>query len=78
MIFKLRKIKFDIGIVPNGVVHKNSINFLWQLNIPDMRWHTHEIEFDDRNENHVLNRAIIHECFSGFKLMPELDLPEVK
>ncbi|EPJ5279384.1 TPA: hypothetical protein ACKRF6_003759 [Proteus mirabilis] len=43
-----------------------------------MRWHTHEIEFDDRNENHVLNRAIIHECFSGFKLMPELDLPEVK
>ncbi|MGV6985386.1 glycosyltransferase family 9 protein [Providencia hangzhouensis] len=28
LIFKLRKIKFDIGIVPNGGMHKNSINFL--------------------------------------------------
>lgn len=78
MIFKLQKIKFDIGIVPNGGMHKNSINFLRQLNIPDIRWHTYETEFDDRNENHVLNRAIIHECLSGFKLMPELDFPEEK
>lgn len=78
LIFKLRKIKFDIGIVPNGGMHKNSINFLRQLNIPDVRWHTHETEFDDRNQKHVLNRAIIHECLSGFKLMPELDFPEEK
>ncbi|HBC0988737.1 TPA: hypothetical protein OOF36_001840 [Morganella morganii] len=67
-----------MGIVFNGGMHKNSINFLRQLNIPDIRWYRRETEFDDRNENHVLNRAIIHECLSGFKLIPELDLPEVK
>lgn len=78
LMFRLRKINFDIGIIPNGGVHKNSINFLRQLNIPDIRWHTRETEFDDRNEEHVLNRDIMHECLSGFKLLPELNFPEVR
>lgn len=76
LIFKLRKSKFDMGVIPNGGMHKNSINFLRQLNISDVRWHTRKTEFDDRNENHVLNRAIMHECLSGFKLLPELNTPE--
>ncbi len=76
LIFRLRSLKFDLGIIPNGGVNKNSIQFIRQLNIPDERWHTHATEFDDRNNDHVSNRPIIHECLSGFKLLPEINLPK--
>ncbi|EGT3611421.1 glycosyltransferase family 9 protein [Morganella morganii] len=76
LILRLRRLKFELGIIPNGGMHKNSIQFLRQLNIPDVRWHTGKTEFDDRNEEHVLNRPLVHECLSGFKLLPELNLPE--
>lgn len=75
LILKLRKIKFDLGIIPNGGMNKNSIQFIRQLNIPDTRWHTSETEFDDRNGEHIANRPLIHECLSGFRLLPEIDNP---
>ncbi|MDX7988704.1 glycosyltransferase family 9 protein [Xenorhabdus sp. 12] len=77
LIFKLRRIHFDLGIIPNGGLNKNSIQFIRQLNIPDCRWHTKESEFDDRNADHVANRPIKHEVLSGFDLMPEIETPEV-
>ncbi|MDR0218908.1 MAG: glycosyltransferase family 9 protein [Enterobacteriaceae bacterium] len=77
LIFKLRKIHFDLGIIPNGGMNKNSIQFIKQLNIPDCRWHTPESEFDDRNNDHIANRPIIHESLSGFSLLPELKSPSV-
>lgn len=77
LIFRLRKLNFDLGIIPNGGMHKNSIQFLHWLNIPDTRWHTRETEFDDRNRMHVLQRPVFHECLSGFTLLPELNFPDI-
>ncbi|WP_092511771.1 glycosyltransferase family 9 protein [Xenorhabdus mauleonii] len=77
LIFKLRRMRFDIGIIPNGGLNKNSIQFIRQLNIPDCRWHTKESEFDDRNVDHVANRPIKHEVLSGFDLIPEIETPEI-
>ncbi|WP_323869276.1 glycosyltransferase family 9 protein [Xenorhabdus szentirmaii] len=77
LVFKLRRIRFDIGIIPNGGLNKNSIQFIRQLNIPDCRWHTKESEFDDRNVEHVINRPIKHEVLSGFDLIPEIEAPEM-
>ncbi|GLR08844.1 glycosyl transferase [Mixta theicola] len=77
LIIKLRKLKFDLLIIPNGGMNKNSISFAKQLNVPDCRWHNADTEFDDRIKNHVATRTVEHEAFSGFKLLPELAKPDL-
>jgi ADP-heptose:LPS heptosyltransferase len=72
LIWRLRKLKFDLLIVPNGGMNKNSIQFARQLNVKDCRWHNADTEFDDRKPEQVANRPIRHEALSGFALTPEL------
>lgn len=72
LIWRLRRLCFDLIIVPNGGMNKNSIQFAKQLNVKDCRWHNAETEFDDRNPEHVASRMLCHEALSGFALMPEL------
>ncbi|RXA95834.1 MULTISPECIES: glycosyltransferase family 9 protein [Yersinia] len=72
LIWQLRRLRFDLLVIPNGGMSKNSIQFAKQLNVADSRWHTHATEFDDRNPEHVANRPIHHEALSGFALLPEL------
>jgi ADP-heptose:LPS heptosyltransferase len=72
LIRRLRKLKFDLLIVPNGGMNKNSIQFARQLNVKNCRWHNADTEFDDRKPEHVANRPIRHEALSGFTLTPEL------
>ncbi|WON76254.1 glycosyltransferase family 9 protein [Serratia sp. UGAL515B_01] len=72
LIWRLRGLHFDMAIIPNGGMNKNSIQFIRQLNIADSRWHNEQSEFDDRVASHVANRPIKHEALSGFSLMPEL------
>lgn len=72
LIWQLRRLRFDLLVIPNGGVSKNSIQFAKQLNVVDSRWHTDATEFDDRNPEHVANRPIHHEALSGFALLPEL------
>nr|WP_276551486.1 glycosyltransferase family 9 protein [Erwinia mallotivora] len=76
LISKLRKLKFNFLIIPNGGVNKNAINFSKQLNISDCRWHNADTEFDDRNPLHVTTRPVVHEVLSGYKLVPELEIPD--
>ncbi|MCX8959172.1 glycosyltransferase family 9 protein [Erwinia psidii] len=77
LILRLRKIKFDLVVIPNGGMNKNAINFAKQLNVPDCRWHNADTEFDDRKRSHVETRPMMHEALSGYKLVPELAIPEV-
>jgi len=72
LILRLRRLKFDLLIVPNGGRHKNSIQFARQLGVTDSRWHDERSEFDDRVPEHAANRPIRHEALSGFMLVPEL------
>ncbi|WP_420064816.1 glycosyltransferase family 9 protein [Pectobacterium colocasium] len=72
LIISLRRLKFDLMIIPNGGMNKNSIQFSRWLNIQDKRWHNSETEFDDRNIEHVTHRPIKHEVLAGYDLMPEL------
>ncbi|WP_174847928.1 glycosyltransferase family 9 protein [Yersinia artesiana] len=72
LIRRLRRLGFDLLIIPNGGMNKNSIQFARLLGVTDCRWHTAESEFDDRNPDHVANRPIRHEALSGFALVPEL------
>ncbi len=72
LILRLRRLRFDLLLIPNGGMSKNSIQFAKQLNVVDCRWHTAESEFDDRNPDHIANRPIRHEVLAGFALMPEL------
>ncbi|WP_145530187.1 glycosyltransferase family 9 protein [Yersinia alsatica] len=72
LIWQLRRLRFDLLVIPNGGMNKNSIQFAKQLNVVDSRWHTLATEFDDRNPEHVANRPIRHEALSGFALLPEL------
>lgn len=72
LIWHLRRLHFDMAIVPCGGMNKNSIQFIKQLNIADCRWHTKESEFDDRVAAHVATRPMKHEALSGFSLIPEL------
>ncbi|MDN0123736.1 glycosyltransferase family 9 protein [Yersinia aleksiciae] len=69
LIWRLRHLGFDLLLIPNGGMNKNSIQFAKQLNVADRRWHTTETEFDDRNLEHVATRPIHHEALSGFALM---------
>lgn len=72
LIWRLRRLRFDMAIVPNGGMHKNSIQFIQQLNITDCRWHNAQSEFHDQVVAHVTRRPMIHEAMSGFSLLPEL------
>ena len=76
LITTLRKLKFDLLIIPNGGVNKNSIRFAKLLRIADCRWHNADTEFDDRVQAHVATRTMEHEALSGFKLLPELTKPD--
>jgi ADP-heptose:LPS heptosyltransferase len=72
LICRLRRLRFDLVIVPNGGMHKNSVQFAWQLGVRDCRWHDANTEFDDRKRAHVAHRPMRHEALSGFQLVPEL------
>ncbi|CNK55289.1 glycosyltransferase family 9 protein [Yersinia aldovae] len=78
LIRRLRRLRFDLLLIPNGGISKNSIQFARQLNVVDCRWHTAESEFDDRNPSHVANRPIRHEALSGFALIPELGKVDIE
>lgn len=77
LIWRLRRSHFDLLVIPNGGLNKNSIQFAKQLNAVDNRWHTLATEFDDRNPEHVANRPIRHEALSGFTLLPELGAVDI-
>lgn len=72
LIRRLRRLRFDLLIVPNGGMHKNSIQFARQLRVRDCRWHDAGTEFDDRKPEHRTSRPMAHEALSGFRLVPEL------
>lgn len=72
LLWRLRRLGFDMVVIPNGGMHKNSIQFSRQLGVADCRWHTAASEFDDRNKEHVASRSMRHESLSGFALIPEL------
>ncbi|MFD1800654.1 glycosyltransferase family 9 protein [Mixta tenebrionis] len=77
LIVSLRKYKFDLLIIPNGGMNKNAIGFAKWLNVADCRWHNADTEFDDRLQEHVATRPMDHEALSGFKLLPELGVPDI-
>lgn len=72
LVRRLRRLRFDLLIVPNGGMHKNSIQFARQLRVRDCRWHDAQTEFDDRKPEHRTSRPMAHEALSGFRLVPEL------
>lgn len=72
LIMRLKRLNFDLLIIPNGGMNKNAIQFARWMNVPDMRWHKAKTEFDDRKIEHVTNRPIKHEVLAGYDLMPEL------
>nr|WP_263458533.1 glycosyltransferase family 9 protein [Brenneria tiliae] len=72
LIFTLRKINFDLLVIPNGGVNKNSVQFANLLNVRDARWHNEKTGFDDRNQSHIATRPMKHEVLSGYELVPEL------
>lgn len=72
LIRRLRCLRFDLLVIPNGGVHKNSIQFARQLNARDCRWHDAETGFDDRSPEHIAHRVLRHEALSGYALVPEL------
>lgn len=76
LLWRLRRLNFDLIVIPNGGMHKNSIQFARQLGVADCRWHSAATEFDDRKPEHVANRPIQHEALSGFALLPELGAVE--
>lgn len=75
LVLRLRRLAFDLVIVPNGGTHKNSVRFARQVRAKTLRWHNAETEFDDRRPEHIATRPIRHEALSGFALMPELAPP---
>ncbi|TAM51608.1 MAG: lipopolysaccharide heptosyltransferase family protein [Paraburkholderia sp.] len=72
LVLRLRRFAFDLVIVPNGGMHKNSMQFARQLRAKAYRWHDAETQFDDRQAEHAAHRPMRHEALSGFALMPEL------
>lgn len=78
LIRQLRRLRFDLLLIPNGGMNKNSIQFAKLLGVADSRWHTADSEFDDRNPEHVANRPIRHEALSGFALVPELESVDIE
>ncbi|KVC16749.1 glycosyltransferase family 9 protein [Burkholderia pseudomultivorans] len=72
LVRRLRRLRFDLVVVPNGGMHRSSVQFARQLGAKDCRWHDADTEFDDRKPDHVTTRPICHEALSGFRLVPEL------
>lgn len=72
LLGRLRRLRFDLLLIPNGGMHKNSIAFARQLGVADRRWHTAASQFDDRVAAHAATRSQRHEALSGFALLPEL------
>ncbi len=72
LVRRLRRLRFDLVVVPNGGMHRSSMQFARQLRAKDCRWHDAETEFDDRKPEHVAQRPMCHEALSGFRLVPEL------
>ncbi|MCR4467638.1 glycosyltransferase family 9 protein [Burkholderia sp. SCN-KJ] len=72
LVRRLRRLRFDLVVVPNGGMHRSSIRFARQLGVKDCRWHDADSEFDDRKPDHVASRPMCHEALSGFRLVPEL------
>ena len=72
LVRRLRRLRFDLVVVPNGGMHRSSIQLARQLGVKDCRWHDADSEFDDRKPAHVASRPMCHEALSGFRLVPEL------
>ena len=72
LILSLRRKKFDYVIIPNGGMHKNSIQFARWLGANRVLFNNAETEFDDRRAEHRANRKIEHEVLSGFRVSKEL------
>lgn len=72
LILDLRSRKFDYVIIPNGGMHKNSIQFARWLGAKRTLFNNAGTEFDDRKAEHCENRKIEHEVLSGFRIAGEL------
>lgn len=72
LAWRLRRLRFDLLVVPNGGMSKSAVRFASQLGVADRRWHTRASEFDDRVSAHVAGRPLRHEALAGFALLPEL------
>ncbi|WP_269505522.1 glycosyltransferase family 9 protein [Burkholderia sp. IMCC1007] len=72
LVRRLRRLRFDLVVVPNGGMHRSSVQLARQLGAKDCRWHDADSEFDDRKPEHVATRPMCHEALSGFRLVPEL------
>ncbi|WP_175761850.1 MULTISPECIES: glycosyltransferase family 9 protein [Burkholderia] len=68
----LRRLRFDLAVVPNGGMHRSSVRFARWLGVRHCRWHDARTGFDDRRPAHTHTRPICHEALSGFQLVPEL------
>lgn len=77
LVRRLRRLRFDLVVVPNGGMHRSSMQFARQIGAKDCRWHDAETEFDDRKPEHVAERPMCHEALSGFRLVPELGRADV-
>lgn len=69
LVARLRRRRFDLVVIPNGGMNKNSINFARQLGAARVVHRDAGNEFDDRNPEHVRSRPIEHEALSGFRLL---------
>ncbi|RQS76104.1 lipopolysaccharide heptosyltransferase family protein [Burkholderia sp. Bp8963] len=78
LVRRLRRLRFDLVVVPNGGMHRSSVQFARQLGAKDCRWHDAESEFDDRQPEHVRTRPMRHEALSGFQLVPELARTDIE
>jgi ADP-heptose:LPS heptosyltransferase len=72
LVWRLRRLRFELVVVPNGGMHRSSVQFARQLAAKDCRWHNADTEFDDRKPDHIAERPMCHEALSGFRLVPEL------
>ncbi len=72
LILNLRRKKFDYVIIPNGGMHKNSIQFARWLGAKHALFNTAKTEFDDRRAEHRSGRTIEHEVLAGFRVAKEL------
>ncbi len=77
LVRRLRRLRFDMVVVPNGGMHRSSVQFARQLGANDCRWHDADTEFDDRKPGHAAERPMLHEALSGFLLVPELGRTDV-
>lgn len=72
LILNLRRKKFDYVIIPNGGMHKNSIQFARWLKAKRTLFNNADTEFDDRKAEHRAIRRIEHEVLAGFRVAGEL------